>query len=345
MQSVRAPAILSPARLTSNFAGYASQGGHALGEKKVNHRAFARRQIAAIRRTVGKGRAISALSGGVDSAVATVLAHRALGKRLKVIFIDDGLMREDEPRQVQQAFARLGIQVRIVRAAGKFFRALRGITDPEKKRKAFRDTFYKVFQKAVRASGAQFLVQGTIAADIVETRKGVKTQHNVLDQIGISAKGRYGYATIEPLKTLYKPDVRKVGRALGLPRSLYSRMPFPGPGLACRCLGEVNPERIVIVRAACKIVEEETRRFKKFQAFGVLLEDRATGVTKDGHRRFGHIIAVRCVDSENAITATATKLPWPVLLKIQNRIYREIPSATKVVYDLSPKPPSTIEYI
>jgi len=222
---------------------------------------------------------------------------------------------------------------------------LKGITDPEKKRKAFRDTFYKVFQKAVRASGAPFLVQGTIAADVVETKKGVKTQHNVLDQIGISAKGRYGYATIEPLKTLYKPDVRKVGRALGLPRSLYARMPFPGPGLACRCLGEVNPERIAIVRAACKIVEEETKRFKKFQAFGVLLEDRATGVTKDGRRRFGHILAVRCVDSEKAITATATKLPWPVLMKIQKRIYREIPSATKVVYDLSPKPPSTIEYI
>jgi GMP synthase (glutamine-hydrolysing) len=311
----------------------------------MNHAAFARRQIASIRKTVGRGTAISALSGGVDSAVATALAHRALGKHLKVIFIDDGLMRENEPEEVRQAFGKLGIRVRIIRAAGKFFRALKGITDPEKKRKAFRDTFYKVFKQTVRQSGARFLVQGTSAADIVETKKGVKTQHNVLDQIGISAKSRYGYATIEPLKTLFKPDVRKVGRAVGLPKAMYDRMPFPGPGLACRCLGEVNPKRIAVVRRACKIVEEETARVKKFQAFGVLLADRATGVTKDGRRRFGDIIAVRCVNSEKAIHATATALPWKMLMRIQTRLTREIPSVTKVVYDLTPKPPSTIEYI
>ena len=311
----------------------------------MNHAVFARRQIVSIGKTVGRGTAISALSGGVDSAVTTVLAHRALGKRLKVMFIDDGLMRENEPEEVRQAFAKLGIQVRIIRAAGKFFRALKGITDPEKKRKAFRHTFYKVFKQAVRESGARFLVQGTIAADIVETQKGVKTQHNVLDQIGIRAKDRYGYATIEPLKTLYKPDVRKVGRAVGLPKAMYQRMPFPGPGLACRCLGEVNPKRIAVVRRACRIVEEETARVKKFQAFGVLLADRATGVTKDGRRRFGDIVAVRCVDSEKAIHATATALPWKMLMRIQARITREIASVTKVVYDLTPKPPSTIEYI
>ena len=311
----------------------------------VDYKKFARQQIEAIRKTVGKGKAISALSGGVDSAVCTVLAHQAIGDRMKVIFIDDGLMRQDEPKWVKDQFAKLGIRVTILRTAKTFFKALRGKIDPEEKRKAFRDTFYRTFSKAVRDSKAQFLIQGTIAADILETRKGVKTQHNVLDQIGISAKKQYGYTTIEPLKTLYKPGVRKVGRALGMPKELYTRMPFPGPGLATRCLGEVNPERIAIVRKACQIVEDETVRLKKFQAFAVLLADQATGVTKDGHRRFGHLVAVRCVNSENAVTATATKLPWSTLMTIQKRIYKEIPSVTKVLYDLSPKPPSTIEYI
>ena len=311
----------------------------------MDYRKFAHQQIQSIRRTVGKGKAVSALSGGVDSAVTTVLGHKALGNRLKVLFIDDGLMRQDEPETVRKTFAKLGIKVTVVQAAPKFFSALKGLTDPEGKRKAFRDTFYKVFGKAVRDSGARFLLQGTIAADIIETRKGVKTQHNVLDQIGISAKRGYGFTTIEPLKTLFKPGVRKVGKVLGLPPSICQRMPFPGPGLSCRCLGEVTPERIEIVRQSCRIVEEETVRFKKFQAFGVLMADRATGVTKGGRRAFGHIVSVRCVDSENAITASPTKLPWSVLMRIQRRICKEIPSVTKVVYDLTPKPPSTIEYI
>jgi len=311
----------------------------------VDYRQFARDQIAHIQKTVGAGKAVSALSGGVDSAVTTALAHEALGNRLKVFFIDDGLMRQDEPQTVRKAFAKLGIRVTVIDAAKTFFAALEGLTDPEEKRKAFRDTFYKVFGKAVRESGAQFLLQGTIAADIVETKKGVKTQHNVLDQIGISAKRGYGFTTIEPLKTLYKPDVRKVGQVLGLPKIMYTRMPFPGPGLSCRVLGEVTPERVEIVRQACRIVEEETGKFKRFQAFAVLLADRATGVTAGGRRAFGHIVAVRCVDSENAITATATRLTWPVFDRIQKRITKAIPSVTKVVYDLTPKPPSTIEYI
>jgi GMP synthase (glutamine-hydrolysing) len=311
----------------------------------MNYREFARKQIESIRRTVGRGAAVSALSGGVDSAVTTVLGAKALGKRLKVLFIDDGLMRQDEPNTVRKTFSRLGIKVTIVQAADKFFAALAGLTDPEEKRKAFRHTFYKVFSKAVRDSGAEFLLQGTIAADIIETRKGVKTQHNVLDQIGLSAKRGYGFTTVEPLKTLFKPGVRKVGRVLGLPPAMYQRMPFPGPGLSCRVLGEVTPERVAVVRRACRIVEEETDRFKRFQAFAVLLADKATGVTKDGRRAFGHIVSIRCVDSENAITAAPTRLPWPVLMKLQQRITREVPGVIKVVYDLTPKPPSTIEYI
>ena len=311
----------------------------------MDYRQFAHEQIKQMRETVGDGKAISALSGGVDSSVATLLAHRALGDRLESIFIDDGLMRHEEPQWVVTMFEGLGIHVRIIDVADRFFAALAGLTDPEEKRKAFRDTFYTVFGEAVRDSGGHFLIQGTIAADIAETKKGVKTQHNVLDQIGISAKDGYGFTIIEPLKELYKPGVREVGHSLGMPEELYARMPFPGPGLATRCLGECTPERIEIVRLACKIVEEETAEYEKFQAFGVLLADRATGVTEDGHRRFGDIIAVRCVNSEKAVKATATELSWDTLMRIQERMYAEIPSVTKVVYDLSPKPPSTIEYI
>ena len=311
----------------------------------MDYQEFARSQVVEIRDTVGDGKAISALSGGVDSSVATVMAHQAIGDQLETIFIDDGLMRQDEPAWVGQAFADLGIDVEVVDAADRFFGALKGLTDPEEKRKAFRDTFYTVFSEAVKGRDAQYLIQGTIAADILETKKGVKTQHNVLDQIGISARDGYGFTVIEPLKELYKPGVREVGRILEMPEALYQRMPFPGPGLATRCLGECTPERIEIVRRACKIVEEETEGVDKFQAFGVLLSDQATGVTEDGQRRFGDIIAVRCVDSEKAVHATATVLSWETLMRIQDRVYQEIPSVTKVLYDLSPKPPSTIEYI
>ncbi|MEA3367691.1 MAG: asparagine synthase-related protein, partial [Planctomycetota bacterium] len=229
----------------------------------VDYQQFARDQIDHIRETVGDGKAISALSGGVDSSVATVLAHRAIGDRLESIFIDDGLMRHEEAAWVRQAFADLGIEVQIVDAADRFFDALKELTDPEEKRKAFRDTFYTVFGEAVQGSDAQYLIQGTIAADILETQKGVKTQHNVLDQIGISTRDGYGFTVIEPLKELYKPGVREVGRALEMPEALHGRMPFPGPGLATRCLGECTRERIQIVRTACRIVEEETEAIEK----------------------------------------------------------------------------------
>ncbi|MBN1809052.1 MAG: ExsB family transcriptional regulator [Planctomycetes bacterium] len=311
----------------------------------MDYRKFITRQVAEIKKTVGKGKAISALSGGVDSAVATVLAHKALGKNLTVVFLDDGLMRQDEPTEVRSAFAKLGIKVKVINCQKNFFAALKGLADPEDKRKAFRDTFYKTLGKAVKQSKAMFLVQGTIAADVIETKKGVKSQHNVLEQIGIDSKKGYGFSAIEPLKKLFKPDVRIVGKLLGLPAKFHQRMPFPGPGLATRVVGEVTPERVKIVRKACKIVEEETAKYKMFQAFGVLLADRATGLTSGGRRAFGNIIAVRAVDSKNAMTATPTKLTWATLTKIQQRIVKEIPGVTKVLYDLTPKPPSTIEYI
>ncbi len=307
-------------------------------------RQFVDQKTADIRKKVGSGTAISALSGGVDSSACTVLAWRALGKKLKVIFIDDGLMREGEPRQVRDTFAKLGIKVQIVNARKEFFAALAGKLDPEKKRKAFRRTFYKVFGREVRKSGARFLIQGTIAPDIIETKGGVKTQHNILEQIGIDPVKGFGFKVIEPIKELFKPGVRKVAKELGLPESVYQRMPFPGPGLMARVLGEVTPKRVAVVRKATVIVEEELRNLAPFQAFAVLLSDMGTGI-EDGKRKFGHVIVIRSVESKDAMTAKATAVPWDVLMKISRRIIKEIPSVTRVAYELTPKPPATIEYI
>ena len=312
----------------------------------MNVQLFIKDQTAKIKKTVRSATAISALSGGVDSSACTALAWRALGKRLKVIFIDDGLMREDEPRQVRDTFRKLGIKVEIVNARKEFFAALAGKLDPEKKRKAFRRTFYRVFGREVRKSGARFLVQGTIAPDIIETKGGVKTQHNILEQIGIDPQKGFGFKVIEPIKELYKPGVRKVAKALGLPESIHQRMPFPGPGLMARVLGEVTPKRVGVVRKATVIVEQEIGKLKPapFQAFAVLLSDKGTGI-EGGKRKFGDIIIIRSVESKDAMTAKATAVPWDVLMRISRRIVAEIPSVTRVAYELTPKPPSTIEYI
>jgi len=297
-----------------------------------------------IKANVGSGKVISAISGGVDSVTCTVLAHRVIPEQLKVVFIDDGLMRENEPETVADRMKGQGIQVEIVNAREEFFSALKGKDDPEEKRKAFRNTFYSVFGRIVRELGANFLLQGTIAADILETKGGIKTQHNVLEQIGLSPD-EYGLQILEPLKELYKPSVREVAKALGIPEEFSQRMPFPGPGLATRIIGEANPERTEIVRKATTIVEEEiVNEFKPFQAFAVLLSDRATGM-RDGKREFGNIIVVRSVESKDAITAEVTEIPFSKLKRIQERITSEIPAVTKVLFDITPKPPSTIEYV
>lgn len=316
-----------------------SQGG----SMKINVHTFIKRATTSILKDVGTSTALCATSGGVDSMACAFLAHRALGKNLIALFIDDGLMREQEPQAVTRLLKKHGIRTVTVRAAQDFFRALKGKEDPEVMRKAFRDTFYKTLGKAVRKYRASHLIQGTIAADIKETKGKIKSQHNVLSQIGISPK-KYGLRIIEPLKTLYKPGVRKVAQALGLPRDVYQRMPFPGPGLATRVVGEVTPQRVRIVRKATVIIERALKKYKPFQAFAVLLHDRATGIKK-GSRQFGNIIVIRSVDSRDALTATATKIPFAVLDSIQRSIYRQIPEVTKVLYDISPKPPSTIEYI
>ncbi len=306
---------------------------------------FIEEKIDEIKKTVGDEKAICALSGGVDSSVVAMLAHKAIGDQLECFFLQDGLMREGEPEQVKETFAKYGIDVEIKDVADEFFAALKGKEDPEEKRKAFRDIFYTVLGRIVKESGAKFMFQGTIAADIKETVGGVKSQHNVLEQIGLDTSSWGLEKVMEPLIELYKPQVRMVAKALGLPESVYNRMPFCGPGLSARVIGEVTPERVETVRKATKIVEEELRDSGAFQYLAVLFKDRATGITEDGKRRFGQIIAVRCVESRDAVTAGVTKLGWDKLERLQQRICAEVPGVVKVVYDLTPKPPSTIEYI
>jgi len=301
-------------------------------------------RINEIKETVGSERAISALSGGVDSSACTVLAHRAIGSNLKIVFIDDGLMREKEPEQVRDVFRDLGIEVDIIDTQDEFFQVLKGKIDPEEKRKAFRSTFYTIFGREVLKCEAKFLVQGTIAADIIETKGGIKTQHNILEQIGIDPEKGFGFKVVEPVKDLFKPQVREVAKELGLPEMIYGRMPFPGPGLATRVVGEVTPERVSLVRKATQIVEEEIEHLNPFQAFAVLLSDKGTGV-EEGKRKFGEIVIVRSVESKDAMTAEPTQVPWEVLMKISKRMTGEIPEVVRVAYEITPKPPATIEYI
>ena len=310
----------------------------------MDHQAFVDEQIASLRRQVGDAVAINALSGGVDSSVVTVLGHRALGDRLKTVFIDNALMREGEPEFVVQTFADLGIPVQRVNARQEFLGALAGLTDPEEKRSAITATFYRqVFGRLVRETGAKFLLHGTILTDIEETVAGIKRQHNILAQIGIDPEQVYGYQVLEPLQTLRKDGVRQVAQLVGLPPSITERIPFPGPALATRIAGEVTPERLATVRAATAIVEQELADTNAFQYMAALLQDKATGI-RDGRREFGDIIVVRCIDSVDAREATVVELPWPKLHRICERI-TSLPGVNRCLYDLTPKPPATVEYV
>ncbi len=310
----------------------------------MNYRKFIADQVETLRREVGPGIAINALSGGVDSSVVTVLAHRALGPRLKTIFVDNAIMREGEPQRVVRAFRAMGIPVELVDARSRFLRALRGLTDPEEKRQAITDTFYRdVFARAVKRTKATFLLHGTILTDIEETVAGIKRQHNILAQIGIDPLRHFGYRVLEPLATLRKDGVRRVAALLGLPRDITRRIPFPGPALATRIVGEVTAARLATVRKATAIVEEELRDTGAFQYLAVLLNDYATGI-RHGRREFGQIIVVRCIDSVDARKARVRELAWPVLHRLTRRI-TAIPGVNRCLYDLTPKPPATVEYI
>jgi GMP synthase (glutamine-hydrolysing) len=311
----------------------------------LNTEQFIQEKVAEIKAAVGEGTAINALSGGVDSSTVTMLGHRALGNRLKTVFIENGLMREGEPEEVVGFFNDLGVSVEVVDAKKEFFSALKGVTDPEEKREAITQTFYKtVFGRIVKESGAKHLLQGTILTDVDETIAGIKRQHNVFEQLGIDPKETFGYQIIEPLLQLRKDGVRMIGKTLGLPAELFERIPFPGPALSARVIGEATPERIETVRKATVVVERLLKNSGAFQYMGILHEDRVTGM-RDGKRDFGRQIEVRCWESIDARTATPTRLPFETLEKLAGDIIREVPGIVSVTYNIATKPPSTIEAV
>jgi GMP synthase (glutamine-hydrolysing) len=313
--------------------------------KELNTSRFIDEKVKEIKATVGNGIAINALSGGVDSSTVTMLGHRALGKQLRTVFIQNGLMREGEPEQVAGFFKKLGVEIEIIDAQQEFLDALKGITDPEMKREAITQTFYKkVFGRLVKESGAKFLLQGTILTDVDETVAGIKRQHNVFAQLGIDPQEAFGYQIIEPLIQLRKDGVRMTGKALGLPEELFARIPFPGPALAARIIGEVTAEKLETVRKATSVVEKMLFDKGAFQYMAILHDDRVTGM-RDGKRDFGQQIEVRCWDSIDARTATPTKLPFDVLEKLASEILKEVPGVVSVTYNITTKPPSTIEAV
>jgi len=311
----------------------------------LNTESFINEKVEEIKNSVGDGLAINALSGGVDSSTVTMLGHRALGKNLKTVFIENGLMRAGEAEQVTGFFSALGVTVEVIDAHDAFFAALKGVTDPEEKREAITQTFYNdVFGRLVRESGARFLLQGTILTDVDETIAGIKRQHNVFEQLGIDPKKEFGYHILEPLIQLRKDGVRKLGQALGLPIELFDRIPFPGPALSARVIGEATPERIETVRQATQVVEQMLSSYKAFQYLAILHEDRVTGM-RSGKRDFGRQIEVRCWDSVDARTATPTRLPFETLEKLAQKIIETVPGIVSVTYNIASKPPSTIEAV
>jgi len=301
----------------------------------MNVDAFIKDAISEISREV-KGRAIIGLSGGVDSSVCAILAHRALGDRLVPVYVDSGLMRQFESDRIEELFKEISVVQ--VNAEDRFLDAIKGVTDPEDKRKNVGETFIRVFEEEARKIGADTLIQGTIYPDRIESEGGIKAHHNVGGLPSVIEFARI----VEPLRDLYKDEVREVARALGLPVEISERMPYPGPGLAVRIVGEVTKEKLAIVRKANAIVEEEVMEYAPWQAFAAVL-GMATGVKGD-NRVYGCVVAVRSVSSRDAMTADVMELPWEVLRRISSRITGEIPSVARVVYDLTPKPPGTIEF-
>jgi GMP synthase (glutamine-hydrolysing) len=311
---------------------------------------FISETVEAIRKQVGRGRAICALSGGVDSAVAAALVHQAIGNRLTNVFVDTGLLRKNEFQETLDLLEdRVGLRVVGVNAADRFLARLKGVIDPEVKRKRVGAEFISVFAEQARQLGdIRFLVQGTLYPDVIESvpvrgpSATIKTHHNVG---GLPPD--LPFELIEPLRELFKDEVRVIGRQLGLPEEILTRQPFPGPGLSVRLLGEVTPERLQTLRDADAVVVGEIRRAalygKTWQAFAVLLPVNSVGVMGD-ERSYGNTVAVRVVTSEDAMTADWARLPYEVLERISTRIVNEVAGVNRVVYDISSKPPSTIEW-
>jgi len=306
------------------------------------------KMVQELKTEVGEGQAIIGLSGGIDSSVATALAAKALNDRLTAVFVDHGFMREGEPEAIRAAFENLNINFVVANAQERFMNKLRGVVDPEKKRKVIGEEFIRVFEEIAVKSGADYLIQGTIYPDRIESgfRKGsdkIKSHHNVA---GLPEKIKFK-KILEPLRDLYKDEVRKIARMLNLPNEIVTRQPFPGPGLAVRIIGELTEEKVKIAKRADKIVREEIEQNglaeNLWQYFAVLTDTKATGVKGDA-RAYGYVVAVRTMESREAMTASFAKIPYPVLEKISTRIINEIPEVTRVVYDITHKPPATIEW-
>jgi GMP synthase (glutamine-hydrolysing) len=312
---------------------------------------FIDRAIEEIRTAVGKERVILGLSGGVDSSVAAALIHKAIGDQLVCVFVNNGLLRKSEAEGVQEVFGKnLRIRLQYVDAAGVFLRRLRGVTDPERKRKIIGRAFVEVFQKATKKAGAaRFLAQGTTYPDVIESvsiggnpAAMIKSHHNVG---GLPKNMKF--ELLEPLRALFKDEVREVGAQLGLPREIVWRQPFPGPGLAVRILGAVSPERLQILREADWVVIDEMKKadlyYKVWQTFAVLLPVKTVGVMGD-ERTYDNVVAIRAVDSVDGMTADWVRLPYELLARLSTRIINEVKGVNRVCLDISSKPPSTIEW-
>ena len=309
-------------------------------------KSFTEKQVEEIRRQV-EGKAIIACSGGVDSTAAAVLASRALGANLLAVYVDNGLMRKGESEQVAAMLDKLGVSYRIIDAADEFLSALAGVTEPEKKRRIIGGKFIEVFEREAESFGAECLIQGTIAPDWIESggklRDRIKSHHNVGGLPDVMK-----LKLVEPLRDLYKDEVRQVARVLDV--SVSERQPFPGPALAVRVMGEVTREKVALVREACSIVEEEIEKAAKagsmplpWQYFAMLLDTKSVGVQGD-LRVYGYTVGIRAVDSVDGMTASYSKIPHDVLDTISVRLTNEIKGINRVVYDISNKPPATIEW-
>ncbi|MEM2888431.1 MAG: ATP-binding protein [Candidatus Bathyarchaeia archaeon] len=397
--------------------------------KEFNAKKFVKEQINEIKQVIGNEKAVIAVSGGVDSSTCAVLVHQAIGDNLICVILDDAFMREGEPEKVAELLSQppLNLPMRIERVQERFLTALRGLRDAEEKRKAFRKTFYETLSDIAKKEGSMFLVQGTILADIIETKGGIKTQHNVLEQIGISTRELYGFKVVEPLVTLLKHQVRQVARYLKIPPEISERQPFPGPGLSVRVVGEITLDKLAALKKATSAVEnnlskhdpsqyfaaiinneeiyprlnlrglvDSTARYLKLSQMNVwikVLADKATGM-KQKARRYGEIAAVTCrkdsgelyqpdykdlnglqkrilskmrsatrvlyeigegdkkqpyvvvvraVKTEDFLKAQVAEIPWPTLQETASQILKECPNVSSVYYDITPKPPATIE--
>jgi GMP synthase (glutamine-hydrolysing) len=303
----------------------------------VDAESFVDEAVEEIREDVGDANAVIALSGGVDSSVAAALAYEAIGDRLTPVYVDTGLMRKGETEGIRETFAYMD-SLRIVDAKDRFLDALAGVTDPEEKRNVIGEQFIREFEREAREADADYLVQGTIYPDRIESEGGIKSHHNVgglpeaIDFEGI----------VEPVRDLYKDEVREVARALDLEEVVSERMPFPGPGLAVRVIGEVTEEKLEVAREATHVVEEELEAYDPWQALAAVI-GKATGVKGD-NRVHGWVVAVRSVESRDGMTARAQELDWETLQRLQSRITGQLDNVSRVLYDVTHKPPATIEY-